>query len=67
VVDDESYQGLTVVINGKKLTKKQTREIVPLINSHHAGGMTNGQLLSTINKMYMTEGPEIDLGIPVKS
>lgn len=55
---DDQVRGLTVVVGGKKLSFEHTKLIVPLVNDHHDGVMTHGQLIAAINRMYHTEDVE---------
>lgn len=53
--DGYSYQGLTVVISGEKLTTKQIIEVLPFINDHHDGKLSHGELITKINKRIGAE------------
>ena len=50
-----SYQGLTVVVSGKKLNSRQIEAIVPHINAHHDGLMSHGELITRIHKLTGVE------------
>lgn len=55
MAEEYSYQGLTVVVSGQKLTTKQIMEVVPFINDHHDGRLTHGELITKINKRIGAE------------
>ena len=55
MIEKYSYQGLTVVVSGQKLTAKQIKEVMPFINDHHDGRLTHGELITKINKRIGNE------------
>ena len=50
MTEEYSYQGLTVVVSGKKLTTKQVMSCVPYINDHHDGKLSHGELMTKIQR-----------------